>query len=230
MMATNKSATERAGRVLLLFFSFSGQSSGLAHHLAVGLQRKGVQVVLERLQPVKPMQFPFGSILQTIKMMLLTCFRLRVPILSLEEHCFESYDLIILAGPTWSYNPSGPILALLDRDGRQLFGGQQVLPLISCRRYWRSHFWCLRRKLCSLGAEVVNRVIFIHPTREPWVTLGVFLKLAGKNPERSRFLGKFYRKYGHSKNQFEEAEKIGAQIGAALQIGRPLADLKFPPV
>ncbi len=221
--------TGRAKRVLLVFFSFSGQASGLSHHLADGLENEGIQVVQERIKPVKSMHFPFGSVLQTLKMMFLTCFRYRVPILPLSEQCYESYDLIILAGPTWSYNPSGPILALLDRDGKKLFDGKTVLPLISCRRYWRTHYWHLRRRLISCGAHVINRVVFSHPTKEPWVSLGVFFKLAGKNPERSKYLGKYYRKYGHTKNQFHEVEKVGGQIGKALMVGNSLEDLSLPP-
>jgi hypothetical protein len=221
--------SEKAPRVLLLYYSFSGQTSGLVHHLAEGLVASGVTVTEERLLPETPLRFPIGTIPRTFRMMLTTFLRRRVAIVPLAAHCFTPHDLIILAGPTWSYNPSGPILSLLDRDGARLFQGGQVLPVISCRGYWRMHLWGLKRLLVALGATVVNRIVFTHPVPEPWLTMGVFLKLAGKNPEKSRLLGKFYRKYGHSRRQFQEAERVGELLGEALRSGQPLTGLALPP-
>ncbi|MHB1014451.1 MAG: hypothetical protein ACYC2W_04115 [Desulfurivibrionaceae bacterium] len=214
-------------KVLILYYSFSAQTSGLVHHLGAGLEAQGVHPVCERLTPLAPRHFPIGTVPATLFMMLATFLRARISIQPLPPTCWEHYDLIILAGPTWSYNPSGPVLSLLDRDGARLFGGQQVLPLISCRGYWRMHWLGLRFQLERLGATVVNRMIFTHPSKEPWRTIGVFLKLAGRVPERSRWLGRYYPRYGHSREQQEEAFTFGQAIGQALGQGSSLADLSF---
>jgi hypothetical protein len=219
----------QAPRVLLLYYSFSGQTSSLVYRLAGGLASQGVDVALERLYPEVPLRFPIGTIPRTFKMMLTTFLRCRVEIAPLLPVCFAPQDLIILAGPTWSYNPSGPVLRLLDRDGRQLFAACRVLPFISCRRYWRVHLRHLKQRLTACGATVVNRVVFSHPTPEPMLSLGVFLKLAGFNPEKSRFLGRWYRKYGHSQQQLQEAERVGARLGEGLVTGQDLAGLPLPP-
>ncbi len=221
--------TGRAVRVLLLYYSFSGQASGLVHRLANGLTSAGVEVAMERLHPEVPLRFPLGSIPRTLRMMFTSFLRWRVEIAPLPAVCFDSHDLIILAGPTWSYSPSGPVLRLLDRDGRQLFAGRQVLPFISCRRYWRYHFFYLKHRLTACGAFVVNRIVFTHPSPEPVLTLGVFLKIAGRNPEKSRLLGKWYHKYGHSQQQLQEAERIGGLLGDSLRTGQDLAGLALPP-
>lgn len=212
-------------KVLILYYSFSGQTAGLLHCLAAGLKQQDVQVVMEKLQPVKPLRFPVGSVPATLKMMLTTFLRWRIPIKELPAACFNGYDLVFLAGPTWSYNPSGPVLSLIDRDGPRLFSGRQVIPLLSCRGYWRLHWYGLRRLLKKCGAIVSNMIVFDHPTREPWRTIGVFLKIAGKAPERSPIIGKYYQRYGHSKEQQEEAVGFGKQIGGALKTGRSLAGL-----
>ncbi len=214
-------------KVLILYYSFSAQTSGLVHHLGAGLEAQGVHPVCERLTPLAPRHFPIGTVPATLFMMLATFLRARIPIQPLPSTCWEHYDLIILAGPTWSYNPSGPVLSLLDRDGARLFGGQQVLPLISCRGYWRMHWLGLRFQLERLGATVVNRMIFTHPSKEPWRTIGVFLKLAGRVPERSRWLARYYPRYGHSREQQEEAFAFGQAIGQALGQGSSLAALSF---
>ena len=220
-------ADSQAKKVLILYYSLSAQTSGLVHRLGAGLEAQGVHLVCERLQPLVPRHFPIGTVPATLFMMLITFLRRRMPIQPLSPVCWEHYDLIVLAGPTWSYNPSGPVLSLLDRDGARLFAGQQVLPLISCRGYWRMHWLSLRWQLARCGATVVGRMIFAHPSKEPWRTIGVFLKLAGRVPERGRWLGRHYPRYGHSREQQDQAFAFGAAIGQALKRGSSLAELSF---
>ena len=214
-------------QVLILYFSFSGQTGVLVNRLAAGLQEQGVEVFFEKLKPVRHLRFPVGGILRTFAMMLTTFCRIRVPIKELSSKCDREYDLIILAGPTWSYNPSGPVLSFLDRYGNEVLNGREVLPLISCRGYWKLHWWGLRRKLRRCGAHFSNLIAFSHPNPEPWCTIGVFLKIAGKNPERSGFISKHYDRFGHSNEQMEEARRFGAQIGESLKGKTQLAAINF---
>lgn len=214
-------------QVLFIYYSFSGQTGVLINRLAAGLKEQGIEVFFEKLRPVKHLRFPVGSIFRTYVMMLYTFFRKRIPIRKLSAKCSREYDLIILAGPTWSYNPSGPVLSFLDRDGNYVLGGREVLPLISCRGYWKMHWWGLRKKLLKCGAHFSNLIAFSHPNAEPWRTIGVFLKIAGKNPERSGFIGKYYQRFGHSSDQMEEALRFGKLIGQSLQDGTPLKEINF---
>jgi len=214
-------------QVLFLYFSFSGQTGILVNRVATGLKEQGVEVFFEKLKPVKHLRFPVNGIFRTYILMLTTFFRRRVPIQELSSKCGQEYDLIILAGPTWSYNPSGPVLSFLDRDGKDVLAGREVLPLISCRGYWKLHWWGLRKKLRRCGAYFSNMITFSHPNPEPWRTIGVFLKVAGKNPERSGFLGKYYNHFGHSNEQMEEARRFGIQIGEALKGNTQLAAINF---
>ena len=206
-------------RVLILYYSLSAQTNGLVHRLGAGLSQQGLEVVYERLQPLTALKFPIGTVPATLTMMLITLLRGRIPIQPLSDVCCKRYDLLVLAGPTWSYNPSGPVLSLLDRDGKRLFAGQLVLPLISCRGYWRLHWLGLRRRLKRCGAKLAGPLVFTHPSKEPWRTIGVFLKLAGKVPEKGRIIGRHYHRYGHSKEQLEEAGRLGETIGHCLKDG-----------
>lgn len=191
------------------------------------LTDQGIEVVQERITPTPQLRFPVASIPACLKMMVTTFVRKRVPIEPLSAGVKQHFDLLILAGPTWSYNPSGPILSLIDRDGPHLFQGQTIIPLISCRGYWRLHRFGLKRLLRSCGASVPNQIIFSHPNKEPWRTVGVFLKIAGKNPERQPLIGRYYQKFGHSKLQQEEAGHFATLIANALKTGIPLESLNF---
>lgn len=204
-------------RVLIIYFSLSGQSRGLINLFAAGLRSQNVAVVIEQIQPQHRIGWPFGSIHRTLWMMLVTFLRRRTPIQPVSSACFQSYDLVVLAGPTWSYNPSGPILSLLDRYGRRIFSGQRVVPLISCRGYSRHHQWVLRRKLKQFTDRVENTLVFHHPVREPWSTLGVFLKSAGFRPEKIALLAGRYRHFGHTRQQLLSAKALGKTLGQSLQ-------------
>jgi hypothetical protein len=221
------SATQQQKRILVLYYSFSSQTKNLVRSMSKGMAEYQVSVVRERIDPVVRQQFPIGTVPKTVKKMIVTFFRRRTPIQPLPQHCFESYDLIILAGPTWSYNPSGPVLSLMDRDGERLFDQQTVIPLISCRGFWRMHWWGIKSLLKKAGAVVPNGIIFTHTSKEPWCTIGVFLKLAGEVPERISWLRKHYHKYGHTRQQLAEARLFGERIARALSQGEDLERLEF---
>jgi hypothetical protein len=216
--------------VLIVYFSFSSQTRNLLQGLGKGLREYEIDVEWQQLKPLETLQFPLGSIAATLKMMVTTFFRKRMAIEELRPECFHPWDLIILAGPTWSYHPSGPVLSLLDRDGERLFKNhQKVLPFISCRGYWRMHQWGVRYLLKRKGAEVLRPVVFTHPVAEPWRTIGVFLKLAGKMPESGKsWFHHFYPKYGHSVRQVNDARAIGLILGKYIQEKKDLESLRFP--
>ena len=89
------------------------------------------------------------------------------------------------------------------------------------------HKFGLEKMLKKCGATVPNCIVFSHPSPEPWRTIGVFLKIAGKAPERAPFLSKFYKRYGHSREQHDEAAKFGTIIAQTLKQGKSIADIDF---
>ncbi|MCI5221221.1 MAG: hypothetical protein D3924_00705 [Candidatus Electrothrix sp. AR4] len=220
-------STQQQKRILVLYYSFSSQTKNLVRSMSEGMAEYQVEVVRERINPVINEHFPIGTVPKTLKKMIVTIFRQRIPIQPLPDTCFEPYDLIILGGPTWSYNPSGPVLSLMDRDGKCLFSQKTVIPLISCRGFWRMHWWGIKSLLKRAGAVVPNGIIFTHTSKEPWCTIGVFLKLAGEVPERISWLRKHYPKYGHTRQQLAEARTFGEQIARALTQDEKLEQLDF---
>ncbi len=149
-------------------------------------------------------------------MMARTFVRTSTPIERLPEDLCLHVDYIILAGPTWSYNPSGPVLAML-RNQREVFTGKNIIPFISCRSYWRCHYLQVCHFLKNTSRKIYAPVVFCHVGKEPWRTLGVFLKLAGKKPEVSNsWFTKGYKKFGHSKLQIAHAKELGKLYGDAI--------------
>lgn len=211
-------------RILIVYYSFSGQTQLLIQRLAAGIRECEIEVQIERLQPVQPIPFPFSSWLRMIQVMVLSFFRWRVPVQPVDHLDGGQWDMVLLAGPTWSYSPSGPMLAFLDKYGEKLCGDTDVLPLISCRSYWRTHYWALRNILLRLGARVLPPVVYLHSTNEPWRTVGLFLQIMGRLPRReSSWFRKRYPRYGHSKEQYVDAVEQGRNI-ARMLVDKKMSD------
>lgn len=207
-------------KVLIIYYSFSQQTRLLVKSLAAGFQEGGVEVCFERLQPEESYPFPFKSNLSLAKAMIQTFFRRRLRIREPVESCFSDWDLVVLAGPTWSYQPSGPILDFFDRFGEKVCRGKRVFIVISCRSYWRLHYWLLKRKLKQYNCTEISPMIVEHPTPEPFRFIGLVLQLRGKmiRKENSWFR-KHYPGYGHDKAQLEEAYAHGRRIAREIEEG-----------
>jgi hypothetical protein len=67
------------------------------------------------------------------------------------------------------------------------------------------------------GALTKPAIVYSHPVKEPWSTLGVFLKSAGFRPERLPYLARHYRHFGHSVDQLLNIRERGERICTELR-------------
>ena len=207
-------------RVLIVFYTFSSQTRNLLNALARGLEEGEVAVQWEQLKPLAPPPFPVGSYWGALKMMFFAFCKKRVAIHPPDRGRFVDWDLVICAGPTWSYHPSGPMLSFLDNFAGEMLRGQYVLPFISCRSYWQLHYWEMRRALRGADVRFLKPRVFFHPSPGIWCTLGVFLKLAGKVPGAWRpVVQRYCPRYGHNSQQIEEAKNFGRSLADRLREG-----------
>jgi len=202
-------------KILCVYYSFSGQTQKLVRAFADGFSQGGSEVVIVRLHPLKKFSFPFPSLFSALWMMFRTCFRVRDKVAE-DAAPAEHFDAVLIGGPTWSYSPSGPVLAWLDREGRNVLSGRKILPIISCRGYWKFHHRKLRKMIVAVGGKPLKPLIFTHPVGEPWRSIGVFLSLIGKQPQNIPVIRKHYPRYGHSQEQIEEARKLGRAFAGKL--------------
>lgn len=213
-------------KVLIIYYSYSSQTRKIIQAFASGLQESGIAIEWRQLKPKEKISFPLGSVAATFKMMVETFFRKRIAIKATGGNSCSHYDLVVLAGPTWSYNPSGPVLSYFDESGGT-FENKRVLPIISCRGYWRIHYWQLKYMLKKRRANVLKPVVFLHTGPEPWRTIGVFLKLAGKMPESGKsWISRRYQKFGHTRQQVEYARGLGLKFGRRIKSTNHLEDIK----
>ncbi len=210
-----KNVQEKKKLALIIYYTFSNQTAKLVHHMRKGLREEGINVETVKLLPDERLSFPLHSIQRTVAMMLKTFFRKRVRIRPVDGSPIETADLLVLAGPTWSYNPSGPVLYFLDQYG-ELLSNKNVLPVISCRKYWRSHFRYLEKKISSRGGTCLEPIVCTHNVSEPWSTIGTFMTIAGINPRHHAFMRKHYPRYGHSPVQLAQIKEKARDIARSF--------------
>jgi len=207
-------------RVLIVYYSYTQQTKTLIKKFSTGLEEAGIAVQLERIVPASPYELPFRTNLRLAIAMVQTFFQKRMTIMPVSKECCDTWDCIILAGPTWSYFPSGPMLDFMDRYSFEVCAEKLVVPFISCRSYWRLHYWTLKKRLRGCGARVEDPIVFMHPIKEPWRIIGLILKLRGKGYLRkTAWFRKHYPGYGHSREQGEEALQRGRHLGEKLLNG-----------
>lgn len=215
-----KQAALPGKRVLVVYYSFTQQTRTLLRKFTQGLESSGVEVVWERLEPIKPYPLPFPGNVSLFLAMIATFMRRRMAIAPVSVACYETYDRVVLAGPTWSYSPSGPVLDFLDRFGPAVCGGKTVIPFISCRAWWGIHFLVLKRMLGACGATVAAPIVFTHPAGEPWRSIGLLFKLRGRQwRKKHSWLRRRYPEYGHDAAQGRRALKEGHALAEKIRAG-----------
>ena len=208
-------------KILIIFYSFSSQTRNVVNGLVKGLEEGGVEVLTEQLRPVRPLPFPTGSYLKAFRLMTAAFLKMPVAVSPPDRRCYGSWDLVICAGPTWSYHLSGPMVYFLREYSAELLAGKLVLPFISCRTYWRLHAWEMRRYLLKSGARVMSPRVFRHPSPGLWCAIGVFIKIAGKIPRACRsVVQRHCPRFGHSPKQIEEARDLGSRLAEVLMAGQ----------
>ena len=86
-------------RVLIVYYSYTQQTKIQLKPFIAGLETEGIEVVLERLEPISPYAYPFRSNMRLALAMLMTFLQKRMAIKPVAESCFASWDCIVLAGP-----------------------------------------------------------------------------------------------------------------------------------
>ncbi|CAG37798.1 unknown protein [Desulfotalea psychrophila LSv54] len=201
--------------VLIVYYSLTNQTRGLLEAYSSGLSDPKICLEICSLHPLHPLRLPLRSNFSLLKAMWQPFWRRRCQI---EDPCLQRshYDHIIIAGPTWSFQPSAPILAFW-QDYGDIVAATRVDFLISCRSCWRNHYWGLRRLCKKHGGLPGEPLLFEHASDEPWCTIGLLLYLRGIYANRlPLWLKKRYPFFGHSYNQWADVYDRGALLRQQL--------------
>ncbi len=149
-------------RILLLYYSQSGEAARVADALAASLQTPEVELVVERLRPRVDYPFPWKSIGAFFDV-LPECHLGPLP--ELEPPVFDPagpYDLVILVYQVWFLAPSLPVQSFLQAPAARVLRGGRVMTISVSRSMWHSAGETMKEMLAQAGARHLDHAALTH--------------------------------------------------------------------
>ena len=196
-------------RVLVLFYTQTGQTHDAVRSLVAPLDPARFEVVLEPIRTAERFGFPWsiGSFFGVMP----ECVLGRAP--EIEPPSFAPdarFDLVVLAWQVWFLAPSLPIQAFLRSPWARVLRGTRVIGLVVCRNMWHTASETMKRLIADAGGALSDSIV-ITDQGPPWagfVTTPRWM-LTGR---RDRFLG--LPPAGVSETTIRELSRFGDALNA----------------
>jgi hypothetical protein len=149
-------------RILLIYYSQSGEAGRVAETLADAVRDPDVELVVERLRPKQEYPFPWRSVGRFFAI-LPECHLGPLP--ELEAPAFDpdqKFDLIILVYQVWFLAPSLPVQAFLQSAAARILKGAKVMTVSISRNMWQSASETLKQLLAEAGARHIDNIVVTH--------------------------------------------------------------------
>ncbi|MDO4879095.1 MAG: dialkylresorcinol condensing enzyme [Neisseria sp.] len=198
-------------KVLLVYYSQTGQLGRLARYFAQPLQQGGIRVDCVKLEPQVPYPFPwpFWRFFDTFPE---TAHLKPAPIAppDIPDH---DYDAVVIAYTVWFLSPAQPVTAFLQSgETRRLLNGKPVVTLIGCRNMWLGAQEKMKSLLAQNGAKLIANVVKTDACNSAasFITTPAWL-LSG---DRQYF--RALPAAGIAENELADAARFGAKMRDAL--------------
>ena len=144
-------------KVLLLYYSQTGQLKKVIDNFIVGLADDEISVDIKAIEPIVSYPFPW-SFYRFFDEFPESVFMDGCEIKEL-ENVEDDYDLIILGYTVWYMAPSIPITAFMQsKQAQKIFKDKPVVTLVACRDMWILAQEKIQDMLKSLGAKHKDHV------------------------------------------------------------------------
>jgi menaquinone-dependent protoporphyrinogen IX oxidase len=187
---------DRRPRVLLLFYTYTGQSLRVLEAAGEVFRERGCEVneaeieFTDRRFAERFSRFPMRRVWPDMLSVLPAQARraageIRTP----DEVRNGDYDLVCIGSPTWWRTTSMPMRSFLKSDeARKLLAGKPFAAFVVCRRYWRDNLRTVRNLGEKRGGRYVGGVHFEYPGGQIRSLLSLTSYLA-TGEYRDRYMG-----------------------------------------
>jgi menaquinone-dependent protoporphyrinogen IX oxidase len=186
----------RAPSVLLVYFTYTGQTVKVLDAITEVLRSRGCEVhraPIEFTDPryekrfeTFPMPHPFLEVLGMIPAEL----RRRPAKIGIPDVVTErEYDLVVFGSPTWWLSTNVPIRSFLESEtaGKALTG-KPFTATVVCRRYWRHNLKTVHRLGAKQGGAYIDGIHFRYAGGQVRSLLSLISYL-GSGEYRKRYFG-----------------------------------------
>ncbi|WP_274585019.1 dialkylresorcinol condensing enzyme [Neisseria leonii] len=210
-------------KVLLVYYSQTGQLAGLAHRFAEPLRQSGaVRLDCVGLRPQKPYPFPwpfwrfFDTFPETV--------HFRPEALEEPEIPDGDYDVVVIAYTVWFLSPARPVSAFLQRaETRRLLHGKPVITLVGCRNMWLAAQEKMKTLLAQNGARLIGNIVKTDACGRAasFITTPAWLLTGDRQYFRSLPAA------GIAPEEIADGARFGAKLRDVLAAGQPLDETLF---
>ena len=202
-------------KVLVIYYSQSGQLTDIINKLIIPLKQAGNSVETVRVQPVKPYPFPWTgkSFFSVMPDCVLGVPTVLEPI-QLKE---TSYDLIVFGYQAWFLSPSIPSNSILNHPSiKVVIKNTPVVTITGARNMWISAMEVIRKTLKNLEAKHVGNIVLVdtHANFVSFVTI-LYWMFTGK---KDRYLN-IFPKPGVADKDIDNCKTFGTVVEKYLSKG-----------
>jgi menaquinone-dependent protoporphyrinogen IX oxidase len=196
MTDTTSEGRGEGPRVLLLYYTFTGQSLRVLEAAAEVFRERGCDVETAEIEFTDPRyaerfsRFPMRRVWPDMLSVLPAQKRgatgeIRTP----DTVRDGDYDLICIGSPTWWQTVSMPMRSFLKSDeARKLLAGKPFAVFVVCRQFWQENFMAVRELAEQQGGRYIDGIHFTYPGDQLRSMLSLTSYL-GSGEYRDRYLG-----------------------------------------
>ena len=222
-MANDQRSDRRPPRVLLLYYTYTGQSLKVLEAAGEVFRERGCEVHKAEIEFTDPCfaepfsRFPMRHVWRDMLSVLPAQTRrasgeIRTP----DQVRNRDYDLICIGSPTWWRDTNMPMRSFLKSDeARKLLSGKPFAVFVVCRRYWHENLKTVRKLGEKQGGQYVNGVHFGYPGGQVRSLLSLTSYL-GSGEYRDRYMGVRIPTTNVQPEQLEQARSFAVGLADRL--------------
>jgi menaquinone-dependent protoporphyrinogen IX oxidase len=209
----------RKPRVLLLYYTYTGQTLKVLETAGEVLRERGCEVTKAAIEYTDKRwadgftRFPMRNAWTGCLRMLPAQLRrktgeIRIP----DEARSGDYDLICIGSGTWWLTTNMPMRSFLkSSEAEQLLAGKPFAAFVVCRRYWKNNLATVRKLGTERGGSYVDGIHFNYPGGQTSSLLSLISYL-GSGEYRDRYLGLRIPKTNLQPEQIEETRTFAQTL------------------
>jgi menaquinone-dependent protoporphyrinogen IX oxidase len=168
---TSAGGEVRPPRVLLLYYSYTGQARKVLQAAGEVLGSRGCEVSEAEITFTDPRyaekfsRFPMRRVWPDMLSVLGAQKRNEIGEIRTPDTVRDGdYDLILIGSPTWWDNVSMPLRSFLKSDeARNLLSGKPFAVFVVCRTFWQANLEGVRELAEAQGGRYVDEIHFTYP-------------------------------------------------------------------
>lgn len=214
-------------RVLLLYYTYSGQSLKVLEAAGEVFAQRGHQVDKAPIEFTDPRyaerfsRFPMQRVWPDMLSVLKAQNNGETGEIATPDTVRDGdYDLICIGSPTWWKAPSMPIRSFLkSAEARKLLDGKPFAVFTVCRHYWQENYAEVCKLAAECGGRYTDEIHFSYPgdTVRSMLSLTSYL---GSGSYRERYLGVRLPPTNIQPEQLEQARAFAARLADRVFGGR----------